>query len=186
MTSTTRAAVPSALHSVEDETRELFAGRHELAVGELRYVEIDVAVIEPLAHFGREHTIEHAEIDDHSGRGIDLAGDGDVADVAVAVITLARAQPEDALVSFFRPVGTPVAMRRGERDAAREKGRHRAESEVVRSAEAAPFAQDDRHFTSIFAGRVAVSRLENPSGVGDSGGIHAVPSAIACRTSVVP
>jgi len=78
-------------------------------------------VIEPVSDFGRQHSIQQREIDDHSGQWINVATDRDVARIAMAVEPLARTQAEHLLVPFVRPLRTPIAMRRGECHAAREK-----------------------------------------------------------------
>lgn len=112
------------LHALVDEACQFFAGRNETAVGELGDVEIDVAMIEALAHFARENAIQLTEVDDHAGPRIDLAGDRDVAHIAVSVIMLTRAQAEYPRVFFVGPVGASIAMRRGEQDATCEGRRH--------------------------------------------------------------
>src|ERR1041385_1950105 len=71
------------LYAIVHEPRELLAGGNPLAVGELGNVEIDVAVVEPRPHLRLERAIEHGQIDQHAGPRVDLAGDGDLARVAV-------------------------------------------------------------------------------------------------------
>src|SRR5215207_569209 len=48
------------LHALIDEARELLARRHEPAITELWYIQIDVRVIEPCAHLTLQHVVEHA------------------------------------------------------------------------------------------------------------------------------
>src|SRR3569833_1441548 len=81
-------------------------------------------MIESLANFARENTIELAKIDDHARRRVDLAGNGDIADVAVSVIILTRAQSEGAKILLFRPVRSAISMRRSERHATSQERRH--------------------------------------------------------------
>src|SRR6185503_9847438 len=109
------------LYTVENETRELLARRNEFPVGELGYVEIDVAMIEARAHFGREHAVEQPEIDDHTSFVIDRTAHRDVARIAVSVKTFARAQTKGLFVLLVRPIRPAIPMRSGERDAAGEQ-----------------------------------------------------------------
>ncbi|HEX4684926.1 MAG TPA: hypothetical protein VH277_19560 [Gemmatimonadaceae bacterium] len=102
------------LDAVENETRELFTSRYELAVGKLGNIEIDVAVIESVADFNREDSIEQPEIDDHSCFVIDRSADGHVTGVAVPVVVLARAEAKRFFILFVRPVGSAVSVRGGE------------------------------------------------------------------------
>ena len=73
------------LHPLADESREVFAGRHELAVGKFGDIEIDVAMVEPIAHFAMEHGIKPREVYRETGNGIDRSRDGDIAHVAVTM-----------------------------------------------------------------------------------------------------
>src|SRR5207247_2233847 len=97
----------------------------QIAVRELRDVLIDVAVIEALAYFARENVIELGEIHEHARPCIDLAFDGHVTGVRVAVKARAGAETEDALVLLVAPFRATIAVRGGESDTACEIcGRH--------------------------------------------------------------
>ena len=74
-------AVHRLLHTIEDEAREILPRRHEGAVGEVSYFEIDVAMIEALDDLAFEDRIELREIYDEACDWIDVAGDCYVADV---------------------------------------------------------------------------------------------------------
>ena len=94
--------------------RELFTGRNQLAVSELRHVDVDVAMIEALRDFGREHAVEQSQVNDHSRRRIDVSPHGDVARVRMAVKAVASAEAEDARVFFVGPIRAAIPMRGGE------------------------------------------------------------------------
>ena len=121
--------------------------------------------------------------------------------MAVEVRTCAR--PEDALVALVGPVGTAVAVRRRERNAAREKKRHvagsvkwEAESWVASGGDAEQNTVSPRPMPPLGPSRFrlpanGLRRFSSPPSRPSlrrrfSGGIHAVPSAMAMWTSVVP
>ena len=56
--------VPDA---IEDETRQILPARHELAVGKLGDIDVDVAVIEPVLHFVGENCVQLTQVYDESG-----------------------------------------------------------------------------------------------------------------------
>ena len=106
------------MNPMEDEPSELLAGRDQFAVRELRHVDVDVAMIEPIANLGGEDAIEQREVDDHPGVRIQRTANCDVADVAVTVIALARAETEDLRIALVGPVGAAISVSGSECDAA--------------------------------------------------------------------
>src|SRR5690606_4885230 len=106
---------------MEDVAREVLASRRQPALGELRDVGVDVAVVEALAHLAGEDRVEPGEVHAESGELVYRSGDGDVADVAVPVEARTRAEAEGGLVAGDVPHRATVAVRGGEGHAAREE-----------------------------------------------------------------
>src|SRR5262249_8380313 len=114
----------SGLYVLKDKTRELFAGRDQFAISELCYIEIDVAMIESLAHFDAQRVVEQAEVDEHSRLLCDGTGHCDSAAVTVPMKALARTPSKDALVLFVGPIWSTISMCGSEGDSTGEEGRH--------------------------------------------------------------
>src|ERR1700682_710456 len=102
-----------AVNAVEYEACEVLASGDEFSVGELRHVEIYVAVVEPLLYLLAQDVVEHTEIDNEAGGLVDRAADGDVTHVGVTVVVWPRTRPEGRGVFLIAPVRSAVAMRGG-------------------------------------------------------------------------
>ena len=98
------------LDALEHVARQILPGWHELAVSELRYVEIDVAVVEAVLYLLLEDPVEDPEINDESGLVVDWTADGDVAHVAVPMKVRPRAGAKGAGVFLIAPLRPAVAM----------------------------------------------------------------------------
>ena len=110
-----------ALQPIIDETHEVFSGRDQLSIGKLWHIEVDVAMIEAIAHLALQHVIKKSEIDDETGFLVDRTGNGDVARIAVAVKVRVRTRAENVGILGVAPVGTAIPVRGGEQHAARER-----------------------------------------------------------------
>ena len=67
---------------------------------ELGDFEVEMAMVVDAEHFALQDVLQVFEIDDEAGDGIDLAGDGDLEGVVVAVSVAVGAFAEDALRSL--------------------------------------------------------------------------------------
>lgn len=109
----------AAFETAPDGDGDVLGGRDE--DGELGDFEVEVTVVVDADDLGVEDVLDELEIDDEAGDGIDLAGEGDLKSVVVAVAVAIGALAEDALVLVRRPGVVPVEVGGRELDFAGEK-----------------------------------------------------------------
>src|SRR6185437_6053497 len=80
------------------------------ARGELRHLKVQVAVVVNRNNLALKDVFELLEVHNEAGDGIDLAGDGDLQGVVMAVPVAIGALAEDACVLLRRPGVVPVVV----------------------------------------------------------------------------
>ena len=87
--------------------------------GELRYVEVEVAVVELRRHVRLDQRLQHRDVEHVAGRGVHRPLHRHLEVVVVAVVVRVGARPEDPGVLGVRPRRVVAARRRVEMRAAR-------------------------------------------------------------------
>src|SRR6185312_4487561 len=101
-----------AVEAVPDGDGDVFRGWD--ARGKLGHFEVQVAVVVNRDDLALQDVLELLQIDDEAGDGIDLAGDGDLQRVVVAMPIAVGTFAEEARVLLCRPGSVPVVVGGGE------------------------------------------------------------------------
>src|SRR5215216_1199632 len=107
-----------------DPAHEVLARRDRPAFPELRQGGVEVLVVQALDDVLLDQRVEPAEVDNEAGLRIDLAADGDVQAVVVAVARQVRALAEAGAVRRFVPLRTAVQVAGAETVAALQGDLH--------------------------------------------------------------
>src|SRR5690606_19415541 len=116
----------SGLHSLVNHPRKVLSGWDFPPVCELRYVQVQIAVIEAFSNFALSYLVQYNEVDAKSGGRVISTANGNMPYVAVPVEVGVRAGAEHCGIAGGVPFGTAVSMSGGERYTPREVGNRHA------------------------------------------------------------